>query len=276
MHTCAETCRSPLKKSCKLLCFCFSPPPVLATRGHFFPSAMCVGQRKRGQKDHSTSTVSLEPITQTTLLMLKRHCAEYSCSSSYLMMWKHLKLTVWWLNVMDFQHFCLLRDENPSYDDGFWDGSHISLIINPHFSTESWHSLDLMINYQIKMMCSHSAHAHTQCCYRSVIHLLCSLFHLRFAHLERHTCSLHSSSCCKDVHPPFYPCLCPSLTPHSDPCMGSIKIVFLPFSWQAEMAALCMWEVFIIHFLRLYLNSKDFILRGPTSKNPPFFPSPFS
>lgn len=27
--------------------------------------------------------------------------------------------SVWWLNVMDFQRFCLLRDKNPSYDDEF-------------------------------------------------------------------------------------------------------------------------------------------------------------
>lgn len=52
---------------------------------------------KGGKKsciDHFTSTIPLESITQTTLLMLKQHCLEYYCSSSYLMMWNHLKLTV--------------------------------------------------------------------------------------------------------------------------------------------------------------------------------------
>lgn len=67
-----------------LLCsafFFFFALPVLAseaTRGQF-PSKSCVGQKNRGQdrqRDHFTSTIPLESITQTALLMAKEHCLE--------------------------------------------------------------------------------------------------------------------------------------------------------------------------------------------------------
>ena len=134
-------------------------------------------------------------------------------------------------------------------------------------------------------MRSHPAHDHTQyydwvphlasCHLFFCPYLLDTLFHLPFAHLERFTCSLPSFSCCKNdshsVHPhlpSFYPCLCQCLTPYSDLCMGSIKTVFLPFSYQAEMAALCMWEVFII-LLKTLFNLTRYYFEGPSLKNPP-------
>lgn len=62
--------------------------------GSFPPSVMCVGQRQRGQKDNFTSNIPLEPTTLKTLHMLQQHCVDYPWSLSYLMTWKHLKLTV--------------------------------------------------------------------------------------------------------------------------------------------------------------------------------------
>ena len=53
-----------------------------------------MGKKKKAAEITLPSPFPLESITQTPLLMLKRRCLEYYCSSSYLMMWNHLKLTV--------------------------------------------------------------------------------------------------------------------------------------------------------------------------------------
>lgn len=60
---------------------------------------------------------------------------------------------------------------------------------------------------------------------------------------EQYTCSLYNISFCDDDSLPIF-LLSARLSPYlytSDPCMGPIKAVFLPFSSWTVVAALCMW-----------------------------------
>lgn len=116
--------------------------------------------------------------------------------------------------------------------DGFSDGSHI--IIHPLISSLSRRSLDFLINYEITTIrlrpapdrdrTPHQAPRHLS----FYPHLPNGLFHSRFAHLNNAPSARMILTQSAHISPVFCPCLCLSLD--SDPCMGSIKTVSLPFS----------------------------------------------
>ena len=116
--------------------------------------------------------------------------------------------------------------------------------------------------------CDRAAHLtshHSSLCVR----LRDCLLHLWLRSPGQCTCSPHNVGLFDwRLSPCVLAIFCLTVSPVSDPCMGSIKAVFpaLQLYWTGGGSSLhvrCQREVFIMHFLRrLYLIWQDFIWRG--------------